>query len=561
MPSRPEEQSALHHSYECFFNSLLRESTHLEENPEKLIARFEKETGLNLHCERTSLTGRFHYQRCERTRASLLRDVQLALEWYQKAHPGQLCRVEQVLSRVEESVEMIEESLLYAGDQFDALTIDSSFLQTEQALLYGHNFHPHPKSRGGLGPNERRLYTPEARGSFYLIWCDLDPELLVTHAPHSDEIAQFEELKRLEGRGDSPHAFPFHPYQWSWLRMHSSHLNDWLATERIRRVGLGKLLWYPTSSMRSIYSPHSPLMLKSSLSLRLTNSIRVLTKSESERGVMVQEAFLSKRGQAFLKRHPYFHVLYEPGFRHLQTPEGEALPETLIVSRDNPFHHSKGEWVLGALLQKHPYKDTTYLEEFVRQDASRKKISTTLAANHWLNAYVEKVMTPFLMAHAELGIWLGAHQQNIVLKLGNENPIEACYFRDCQGTGYTEWSYPLFTEEGVSLDRQNGNILPAQMGNALFSYYLTVNSTFNFISALAGLPEISEQKLFLQLHDALERLLAQKPRDPSCLHYLLDSTHLWQKGNFRCSVLDLNENTHSDPFSLYTKMPNPLRRS
>ncbi|MCG3017812.1 hypothetical protein KZ288_29200, partial [Escherichia coli] len=45
---------------------------------------------------------------------------------------------------------------------------DKSFLQSEQALLIGHQLHPTPKSRQGILPEEETIFAPELKGKFQL---------------------------------------------------------------------------------------------------------------------------------------------------------------------------------------------------------------------------------------------------------------------------------------------------------------------------------------------------------------------------------------------------------
>lgn len=45
---------------------------------------------------------------------------------------------------------------------------DTTFLEAEQSLVFGHLLHPTPKSRQGIAPRDASSYAPELCGSFQL---------------------------------------------------------------------------------------------------------------------------------------------------------------------------------------------------------------------------------------------------------------------------------------------------------------------------------------------------------------------------------------------------------
>jgi len=47
--------------------------------------------------------------------------------------------------------------------------------------------------------------------------------------------------------------------------------------------------------------------------------------------------------------------------------------------------------------------------------------------------------------------------------------------------------------------------------------------------------------------------------DQSIFDYLLNDNTLISKGNFYCSLKNINENTMEDPLDIYHKLPNPLK--
>lgn len=104
---------------------------------------------------------------------------------------------------------------------------------------------------------------------------------------------------------------------------------------------------------------------------------------------------------------------------------------------------------------------------------------------------------------------------------------------------------------------ENGNIL-GEMGNILFAYYLIINSSFNVIAAIAQSGTISESDLLDEMKAFLQDFRSQQPLDSSFLDYVLNQELILQKGNFFCSLDNINENTTENPLALYNLIRNPL---
>lgn len=543
---------ALFHSYECFMNAFLRDALEFAPNYDLLVGQLQQSLGIDLAIQKLSLTSRHHYKKSALIDAKKVQEIfSQCIQWYQERCLDQMSvEKKQLLNRFVSSLEVIEQTLEMRRDELETLADRSHFLQTEQGLFYGHNFHPHPKSREQWNQKQMSLYCPEFAASLQLLYLKVDPQFLTQKNFCEDEQEKFYRLLELEGFEKEENLLPIHPYQFEWLNAHHLGFARLLKEKKIVSVGLGKLQWSPTSSVRSLYNSQSDLMIKTSLSVKLTNSVRDLTLKESQRGGMVVQALKTTQALAHLQKYPNFHPLFEPALRYLQI-DGQPIEQSIVVTRENPFvkNHDQDCWCLATLLQKRPSAHTTYLEE---------KLKDKRSAHEWWRGFLETVMTPLLTIHSELGIWLGAHQQNIIVKLSTDGLIQDVYFRDCQGTGYTFWAAEQLKESGVIIDQANGNILPAEVGNALFSYYLFINTLLNTISALSWNNLLSEKDLLKDFKTYLLDLKKSGLKDESCVNYLLDSKLLWQKGNFKCSAFSLNENTQKNPFSLYTKIENPL---
>ncbi|GAB1261189.1 IucA/IucC family protein [Aurantivibrio plasticivorans] len=485
---------------------------------------------------------------------------------------------DEFVARVIESRDNVAHSLMVHEHHLDDLfkpsaTHEQAFLNSEQSLLLGHSVHPTPKIRQPLSQEEMATYCTENPNGFRLQWLAVNPEKILYRC--ADEMRLDQRIESLissdpdinPDHWNLPDGFllvPTHPWQLQQIRSSKALANAFNHGDIIE-LGVAGSHWYATSSIRSLYNPHNQYMLKFSLSIRLTNSIRHLQIKELERGCLISHLLNAKPGQQLKQSQPQFSIIEEPAYLCLCDDDGNPLVETALVFRDNPFvattsrdnrnhiqHH-----VLAALTQDNPSNNQSSLSHLVKKLASQNKTSDINAASHWFNAFLHCVVTPLMTAQAQAGLLFGAHQQNIILTTTNYLPTHA-YFRDCQGTGLSKLGEKLFATEILESSTTAENQLDREMGNKLFGYYLVINSVFSVISTIAtdGLGDESEYLQFFR--DSLEELRRQGFDDPSFIEYLLTSPTLWQKGNFICSLSDINENTMSNPLELYQAIENPL---
>ncbi|SEM76525.1 IucA/IucC family protein [Nitrosomonas marina] len=456
-------------------------------------------------------------------------------------------------SRIKESCQNLVDILKHRRSGYNALYRKQglSFIDAEQALLLGHNVHPCPKSKSEFSRRDHRLYAPEFGNAFFLRWGLLKKSCFYqNHSKYFEDADWFSDLYKRDQKGtvDSEYLpFPFHPWQFETLKK-SGKINHLINSGDLIPINkAGKLQWKATSSLRSIYCEDSDYMLKFSLSLRITNSIRHLQAAEVVRGVQVHEVMNSDNGRQFLAANKNFSIMNEPSFLAIKYAPKPVILETIVLIRENPFNKSAEQEsiVLSTITQPNPYDGNGFL-------ASRN-----IEAVKWFSLYLDNVLSPFIMAHANHGILFGAHQQNIIVQLIDGYPC-GVIFRDCQGTGYTRLGYEKMKTEVSSLDLLNGNILDDSMTHALLGYYLVINSTFSLINALATQRACAEAELLDMLFQYLAETKKGKLLDASFVDYLLHSRTLRQKGNFYCSLKGVNENTEKNPLAIYNEIENPL---
>ncbi len=569
---------AKRHSMSCFFNSLLREwprhklvQTHMAKelhlplsDDSRLILPLLRHSALGRH----QYTGSIYLEAGDGARHELdfSQALPLVLQSLSQEFKSTAAQAQAFEERVHSSWTFIADALEYRArhapipeklGQYD-------FLAAEQALLIGHNFHPTPKSHDRMLATEYPRCTPEFAGALRLEWFLVHPSVhLKRQAQNFDPTDWLSQLMRQEvdlspemelklSEGYRP--FPVHPWQMQVLLRHPL-ISRYHKTGRFIHIGSSRKTWAPTSSMRTVYKQESTYMMKFSMSVKLTNSVRHLLLREVERGLQLYDVLQTEKGHSFQQQNSNFHILGEPAYLALLDENFHGISESLVVLRNNPFgtdnvaHHL----VLATLLQDAPYGGPSLLQQALAQ--MPVGMDPTVRAQTWLRAFLNVAVRPLLLAQANLGVLLGAHQQNLILSLREGLPVKA-YFRDCQGTGYSELGYRLFSPFVKSIQRDNGNVLDPTMGNSLFAYYLVLNSTFNVIATLAQSQGVKEAHLLAQLREFLLDVRCSGVTDPSCLDYLLNDSALRYKGNFFCSLRNLNENTTDDPLAIYTKIEN-----
>ncbi|EMM0831871.1 IucA/IucC family siderophore biosynthesis protein [Enterobacter roggenkampii] len=435
-----------------------------------------------------------------------------------------------------------------------------TFAEAEQALLVGHAFHPAPKSHEPFNEAEARRYLPDFASRFPLRWFAVESTLV---AGDSLNVSLRERLLRFAAQSapellghftDTRWLLPMHPWQADYLLE-----QDWcqrLAENgSLQDLGEAGAQWLPTSSSRSLYSETNSDMIKFSLSVRLTNSVRTLSVKEVKRGMRLARLAKTERWQDLQARYPTMRVMQEDGWAGLRDDSGVVQEESLMALRVNLLFDTPDTQtnVLVSLTQAAPDGGDSLLAAAVRRLSQRLDLPLAQAARCWLDAYCDRVLLPLFSAEADYGLVLLAHQQNILVEMQQDFPVGLIY-RDCQGSAWTEGADAWLKEAG---ETEVENRFGESQLLRYFPYYLLLNSTLAVTAALAAAGFDSEESLMSRVRDALAEL-RRTAKQTRCLDYVLDSTTWNCKGNFFCYLHDRNENTIADPAVIYFDFSNPF---
>jgi siderophore synthetase component len=477
-------------------------------------------------------------------------------------------RVRLMLDQIHNSVRKTEQyvrSRLQSDRSLWDFTGEERMLAAEQSLIYGHPFHPTPKSAEGFEPDDLSRYAPEMGASFSLHYFAVDPELVEeTLLGYSDETLFPDPVLEAAKRKLAPERqhfklLPVHPWQ-------AQHVKQWPPVQQLIRTGqlidLGEQgnRVYPTSSVRTVWDPTHAFIYKLPLNVRITNFVRVNPPEQVQRTVDAGRVLARLNEQI-----PYagFTVLLEAGYRTLSlkeaTPEErKRLAESLaVIFRENPLFQSDEEFVqaaptvVAALLEQPPSAGEAPIWEAVRLSAKMEQAQPELShVQKWLKQYLKISLVPILWLFLEHGVSMEAHVQNAMVTIQDGWPVHF-YVRDLEGVS-------------ISRERVGKNLLSdvADDSPALYSdreawhrlkYYVFVNHLGHLIHTLAFHSQGGEVSLWQTVGEVLRDsgLFAASERKPYLMD-LLEGKSLPAKANWISCFQKRGETP------LYVDIPNPL---
>jgi siderophore synthetase component len=411
-----------------------------------------------------------------------------------------------------------------------------TWLASEQALVYGHRYHPSGKARSGQ-PQEWLAHAPEAGARFPLHLLRLTPD--VSQERTTDGGPQL--LQAVAGDG----VLPVHPGQWARLRT-DPDVQAALTDGRLTDLGPGGPAVVPTSSVRTVWHP-ADAFCKLSLDIRITNCVRRNAAYELDGAVALTE-LLAPVADDLAARHPGTVLLREPAYRTVNLGRrdlteslgvivreglrGRLLPgATPLLAAAVADEHAQGPWAVRALL--------------ARQGGGAD------AAVAWWDAYVGCVLPPVLTAYLEHGVVLEPHLQNVVVAVAADGlPVQAV-LRDLEGTKLVDTRW-----------REQLRALPAEVATQIaydpgrgwdrVVYCLLVNHLGEVLGAVADVHPDLEDVLWGRLRAALLRFRAEHG-DTAPLRALLSGVPLPGKAN-----LLLRWSRQADRAAGYVPVANPL---
>ncbi len=495
----------------------------------------------------------------------------------------------QLLSRVHDSEQMLRQALQVRSDQPPLLASGQlDFLDAEQSLLFGHPFHPTPKSRIGFSSAERLTYSPETAGSFALHYFAVRRDHTVQRSLTGVDASELVRgwLVRDEtvpNRAAIAAAtdwcpVPVHPWQAQQL-LRDARFAASIASGVVVDWGpLGKP-FFPTSSVRTVYRDDCPWMVKLSLGLEITNSKRVNLFKELERGLETHQLLHSTAlGATLREQFPSFNVITDPAYLAVRLPafaaaadnggDASATDSGLVATlsctlRANPFHggHGRGTVALAALCEQ-GLANGVPLVRIIQRHARARGMPAAAAGRAWFDRFLDVAIRPMLTIYLEHGLAFEAHQQNTLLTLGDDGMPERFHYRDNQGVFHRESAHAQLCELIPHLGEDTVSYGPEELVDERLSYYLLLNNVMVVADTLAAGGLLQDDEGLAAVQDLLQSLAPlAATHGRSMIRWLLSTPALPCKGNLRTRVAGMDELV-GDPStqSVYVDIPNMFRR-
>ncbi|WP_226000548.1 IucA/IucC family protein [Paenibacillus sp. BJ-4] len=425
-----------------------------------------------------------------------------------------------------------------------------TYVHSEQSLLLGHPFHPFPKSTEGFTDDELPLYSPEMSAVFQLYY----------FAVHEDNVQEEwigEEYRRnaidpsvqihaqRQWGKELEHycILPMHPWQAEHV-LQQPYIQSLIRQRLLIPMGELGPVFYPTSSIRTVWNLETGNGYKLPLHVRITNLVRDNTQEQARRTLDAAKVIhdLSAEWSSHIQSEA-FKVLTETGYSRacfkpnnetewvgssnakydagqesesgpLVIKDGTAAVNELEQLSDQftvlyrPMDLSpESTYVMASLLEPPPGEQEPRLIGVIRgRSPGKVREQTNLAA--WLERYLHVSMVPMLRLLAVKGIAFEAHVQNSLLSLQDGWP-ECYYVRDLEGVSIVREQAEAAGWVGSLISEDSPVLYGAQEPWLRTRYYFFVNHLGALIHALAVHQQHSEQEYWGVVRKVLEQLREQ----------------------------------------------------
>lgn len=472
---------------------------------------------------------------------------------------------DELLLRVIRSYQNIERYVRERDDHERLYGFETTFRDAEQSLVFGHLLHPTPKSRQGIAQRDAPTYAPELRGEFQLHYFRAAPEIVAQGSVREEsatewvksELAASSEIAKPDDA-----LIPIHPWQAEYV-LEQPHVQRAIDAGQLDYLGAHGRTFAPTSSVRTLYNSSSAFMVKTSLNVKITNSVRTNKRPELERGVAISELLDTELGAQLRERFPDFRIVQDPAYLTLDIGDDRESGFECVL-RENPFRGEAATNVtpVVALCQDHPTGidggPMSRLDRIIRTLADREGRTTAAVSKEWFRRYLSISVRPVLWLYLTHGVGVEAHQQNSVIRIEKGYP-DQFYYRDNQGYYFCESTYEDVDALLPGVGERADTICPDAITDERIRYYVILNNAFGLINAFGCAGLIDERRLLELLREELQRLKEFDRETSDLLEPLLTERSIPCKGNLLTRFHGMDELEASiENQSVYTEIDNPL---
>ncbi|MGG6310758.1 IucA/IucC family protein [Paenibacillus macerans] len=377
----------------------------------------------------------------------------------------------------------------------------TDYRSSEQALIYGHPFHPFPKNTSGFSGQDVWNYSPELRSSFRLgyfaVRRDVYREEWVSDdgkvPPHESVQAH---LRHILGDSSGEYApLPVHPWQYNHV-LGLSIVRDYIREAKL--IPLGRLgpTAYPTTSVRTVYIPDMNCNIKLPLNMQITNLVRTNNDEQMRRTLDASRYLLRQSG--FGPDSPA-RIAYETGIGTCRFEE-EALTRLFTVFYRPIEFDPACTYVMASLVEAPRPGTPSRLMTMLG--------AGTLPIESWFERYLELSLLPIVRLAWEKGIHFEAHLQNTLLTLRDGMPA-SFFVRDLEGVS-VEIGKAEAIGAGVKAEAEEPPpfsplFYPKEQAWARTAYYFFVNHLGSLIHSIARDANAPEERFWGMASEMLVR--------------------------------------------------------
>lgn len=418
----------------------------------------------------------------------------------------------ELLAQIEDSVNVT--TAILEETREGALPLDPllAYLSSEQSLIYGHPFHPAPKSRQGFNEVDLYNYSPEFGQGFSLHYFAVHKDFIYQRSTLDEACTDIIARQAPEGLiyGGEYYLVPSHPWQAKWL-LDNPLVKSAIDQGKLKDLGVAGDKYFPTSSVRTLYQPGNPYFFKFSLHVRLTNCVRKNAVYELESALQVNQIMTSLIDELATK-FPGVAILEEPAFLSVDLKDENAIANKevtegfgLILRKgfgQSNLKNGVTPLLAGSLFGNHSL-GRSYLQQILSSLCSDDGKDYEQVMLRWFSSYVQQVMYPILECYFAYGVIFEPHLQNVVIGLSNHWPTQV-FLRDFEGVKLLPEQYPEHKLSGISARARESLWYSAEQGWNRISYCLFVNNFCEAIHQLSfGNPQL-EQLLWAEVRGHLE---------------------------------------------------------
>ncbi|MFP3831385.1 GNAT family N-acetyltransferase [Chryseobacterium sp. SIMBA_028] len=435
-----------------------------------------------------------------------------------------------------------------------------SFLESEQMLPAGHNLHPFTKSRMGFSEEEQILYGPEFKNGFQLEYFLIHKDCISEKSlPGISAKEIFGKLASIPENYDSKTAndyyvVPCHPWEAQYLQTTKEYA-DLLGSGKVIHLGPSGEEFFATSSIRTLYSPNFNWMLKFSLHVLMTGSVRTNSLKDLKRGY-ASSIWWEQEKASFEKDFPSLKLLLEPSSLSVDY-NGENIDSFNILIRENPFSSKDKVLLLARLCQDETTDSSNFTNHFFNDVSAHLGMETEQAIINWFKKYTQLLISPLNRLFNQLGMAPEVHQQNLLIQLDDQLLPETIYVRDGQGYLLRESFKEKYKQSIENCPEIETLFIRDERLLDIVSHHLLVSNFSALISSIGKTGLIEEQKLIHILYQEFECVHQSEPSDFT--NYALYQRYWAVKSNLQSAVLDVDGGVNASAIA-YAKVPNILHK-